>query len=81
MNNLDLFPHEHEALCAALRRDMRREEERAGTDPVWAEFHRLNARHDRHLLETLNPRDLAARDRWARALTALQTGIFAGTDS
>lgn len=55
----DLLPHEVDYLIEAVRRDMRHELERAGTDHEWAEVHRMNARHDVTLLEVLNPKHAA----------------------
>lgn len=56
MDALHLYSHEREYLLEALRRDMRAESERAGTDPEWSGYHAENARHDLRLLETLNPK-------------------------
>lgn len=52
----DLLDYEREALLSALRRDMKAEEDRAFTDPYWADVHRAQARLDLRLLQLLNPK-------------------------
>lgn len=62
-----LHSFELERIVDAIRRDMRHEEERVHTDPQWADVHAAQARHDKALLEILNPKfgqaEYAARKR------------------
>lgn len=51
-----LVLYEHEALLAALRRDMRNELAKAANSPEWADYHYANARISKRLLEALNPK-------------------------
>lgn len=54
VDRIDLMEHEFQALLAALRRDMHREQENVeGMDGAW---HGYNARMDVRLLETLQPK-------------------------
>lgn len=59
MVHIELMRHELDAVLEALRRDMRSEESRAKADPEWADFHAMNARADRQLLQALNPKHTA----------------------
>jgi hypothetical protein len=51
-----IFEHEMEALLAALRRDLRREEEKAQSNKQDSQLHMCNVRYAMRLLEVLNPR-------------------------
>jgi len=66
-----LFPHEMEALLAALRRDAREQCRKAETPSEDAQYHLANYRLLVRILEMLNPRDLrqpqAARETRAYA--------------
>jgi hypothetical protein len=48
-----LFPYEQTALIEALRRDERRELERAEHEPKWKHWHMENARLSRRLLDLI----------------------------
>jgi hypothetical protein len=52
----ELYPHEFEALLEALRRDMRTQLDLSQNDQKWATWHKMNARLDQRLLQTLNPK-------------------------
>jgi len=52
----NLFPFEYESLLAALRRDMRTELDKASLEPHASEYHRINARMIKRVLEVLNPK-------------------------
>lgn len=53
---ISIFPHEMNALLEALRRDLRRERQKACINPNEADIHRANARLGVRLLDALNPR-------------------------
>jgi hypothetical protein len=57
--NIMLAQYQITYICDALRRDMHEEERRASTDKAWAEYHASNARHNKDLLEILNPKTFA----------------------
>ena len=78
-NAATLMQHEVEALLAALRRDMRAEEDAAAADPQWADWHRNNARLDKRLLETLNPKREALH-RTTQILEAAAAATAAATE-
>lgn len=51
-----LMQHEVDAICAALRRDMRQEEERAKAKDGYEDEHQYNARMNKSILELLMPK-------------------------
>lgn len=51
-----LYPHEHEHLLAALRRDLRHQEDLGHKPGEEGQLHQLQAHHTKRLLEILNPK-------------------------
>lgn len=61
-----LMNHELMALLDALRRDLRSEQDKVGTDTAWSDVHARNVRTVKRLLEALNPKQVEKQAYQAR---------------